>query len=569
MSWLGVWGHREPVLPGEGGGLRDSSGRQEMWVRNTIERPFAGERARGSRGRDQVDGMKVDCGGLTVLRTASLSASRRLPVASVDRNNTASASTLCLGGEIRGGADCGSEQTIRPQHGPAHPEGRVAGEAGERRRVFFSRTGAARRPQGGPAWFAAGQSGGHLEVIWRSSGGRLGEHRPTVLPVLRLAPLILRNILRHRRRSLLTLASTAVSLAVLGLVVALYQGFFFAPPSSPSEARQLITRHKVSLTNLLPAAHQARIAAIDGVDSVSANTWFGGVYIDNTPQNFFGRFAVDPETMRKVYPDNSAPKEQWQAFERNRTGAAVARKIANDQKLKIGDRLNISGDIYPVDLELTVEAIFDHPPNTESVWFHREYLSELLKASGATRPDTVGTYAILAETADDVPRIARAVDAVFENSPFPTKTESEKDFALSFLAFLGNVKLYLAVICAAVAFTILLVSANTVAMSVRERTREIAILRTLGYAPSEVLQTVIGESVLIALLGGCIGILITFVLTIAASAGLGSFGAKMQLTPEVALVVMVTALLIGVAAACVPALLASRRNIVESLRYTG
>jgi len=387
--------------------------------------------------------------------------------------------------------------------------------------------------------------------------------------MLRLAPLIIRNILRHRRRSLLTLASTAVSLAVLGLLVALYQGFFFAPPASPSEARQLITRHKVSLTNLLPAAHQARIAAIDGVDSVSANTWFGGVYIDTTPKNFFGRFAVDPETMRKVYVDNSAPQEQWKAFERNRTGAAVARKIATDKKLKLGDRMNISGDIYPVNLELTVEVIFDHPPNTESVWFHREYLSELLKASGAPRADTVGTYAILAKTPEDVPRIAKAVDALFDNSPFPTKTESEREFSLSFLAFLGNVKLYLAVICAAVTFTILLVSANTVAMSVRERTREIAILRTLGYAPSEVLQTVIGESVLISLLGGGVAIGITFFLTTAAAAGLGNFGAAMKLTPEVAMVVLATALLIGVAAAFVPAILASRRNIVESLRYTG
>ena len=325
-------------------------------------------------------------------------------------------------------------------------------------------------------------------------------------------------------------------MAVLGLLVALYQGFFFASPSSPSEALRLITRHKVSLTNLLPAAHQARIAAIDGVGSVSAYTWFGGIYIDNKPEHFFARFAVDPEAARKVYVDQTAPEEQWKAFERNRAGAAVARKIATDQKLKVGDRLNISGDIYPVNLELTVEAIFDHPPNTESMWFHREYLSELLKASGATRADTVGTYAILAKAADDVPRIARAVDAVFDNSPFPTKTESEREFSLSFLAFLGNIKLYLAVICAAVTFTILLVSANTVAMSVRERTREIAILRTLGYAPSEVLQTVIGESVLIALLGGCVAIVITFFLTTAASAGLGSFGGGMKLTPEVSLV---------------------------------
>src|SRR5213076_3295289 len=174
---------------------------------------------------------------------------------------------------------------------------------------------------------------------------------------------------------------------------------------------------------------------------------------------------------------------------------------------KLGDRINITGDIYPVDLELTLEMIFDHPRNTEVLMFHREYLDELMK--GKRRQfDTVGTFAILARTPEDVPRIARAVDTMFENSPYPTKTESEKEFGRSFLAFLGNIKLFLAAICGAVTFTILLVSANTVAMAVRERTREMAILRTLGYTPAEILQLVLGESIVISLLGGMCGLAI-------------------------------------------------------------
>jgi putative ABC transport system permease protein len=386
--------------------------------------------------------------------------------------------------------------------------------------------------------------------------------------MLKLASLIFRNVLRNRRRTILTLMSTAVSLAVLGFLVALYQGFFFAEESSPSEALRLISRHKVSLTNPLPASHQSRIAAIGGVEAVSAWSWFQGKYKDDKPENWFARFAVDPVEIQKVRLDYIAPPEQWAAFVRDRTGCAVGRKIANTHGMKIGDKVHIQGDIYPVDLELTIRVIFEHPKNAEVLMFQREYLNELMKAQG-TKADTVGTYAIIARSADDVPRIAKAVDTMFENSPSPTKTESEREFGLSFMAFLGNIKLYLAVVCGAVTFTILLVSANTMAMSVRERTREIGILRTLGFTPGEILGTVLGESVLIALLGGLAGMAVTFALTRAAAAGLGPWGEAMKFRWEASVVVATLAIVIGLTSAFVPGYFASRRGIVESIRFTG
>src|SRR4051812_44945553 len=205
--------------------------------------------------------------------------------------------------------------------------------------------------------------------------------------MLRLAPLILRNVLRNRRRTLLTLASTVVSLAVLGLLVALYQGFFFAEQSSPSEALRLITRHKVSLTQTLPASDLPRIASVDGVVAVSAWSWFQGIYKDNKPENFFARFAVDPVEIQKVRLDYTAPPEQWSAFQRNRTGCAVGRKIAEKHGMKLGDRMHITGDIYPVNLELTIEMIFDHPQNGECMMFNRAYTDELLKAEGSRSAD--------------------------------------------------------------------------------------------------------------------------------------------------------------------------------------
>ncbi|HSU69537.1 MAG TPA: ABC transporter permease, partial [Tepidisphaeraceae bacterium] len=298
--------------------------------------------------------------------------------------------------------------------------------------------------------------------------------------MFRLGSLIFRNVFRNRRRSLLTLASTTISLALLSLLTALYQGFFYAEPDSPLETRWLITRHRVSLTQTLPASHFQRIRAIPGVENVSSWTWFGGVYKD--PKNFFGRFAVDADRIFDIRQDWQMPPAQVAAFKRSRTACAVGEKIATQYDIKVGDRVTIVGDIYAVTLELTVAGIFSHPPNTEALIFHRDYLSELLPKTSADR-DSVGTYMILVNTPDDAPRVARAVDAGFENSPYPTRTETVKEFGRSFLAFLGNVKLFLAAICAAVTFTILLVSANTVAMAVRERTREMGVLRTLGYTP--------------------------------------------------------------------------------------
>ena len=383
--------------------------------------------------------------------------------------------------------------------------------------------------------------------------------------MLRLAPLVIRNVLRNRRRTLLTLASSAVSLSLLALLLAIYQGFFYGEDSSPSEALRLICRHRVSLTQPLPASHQARLEAVPGVRGVSAWTWFQGVYVE--PKNFFARFAVDADRIFDLRSDWSAPPEQLKAFKQQRTACAIGEKIANEYKIKVGDRVTIVGDIYAVTLELTVAAVFKHPPNTECLIFHRDYLSELLPVGSSTR-DSVGTYMLLAEKPADVPRIARAIDAMFDNSPYPTRTESEKEFGRSFLAFLGNIKLFLAAICGAVTFTILLVSANTVAMAVRERTREVAILRTLGYTPGEILQLVLAESVLISLLGGLAGLGLGWLLARAIAAGTAGFGFQ-GIKWQAAAIVLGIAALIGLLAALVPALAASRKNVVESLRFTG
>jgi putative ABC transport system permease protein len=383
--------------------------------------------------------------------------------------------------------------------------------------------------------------------------------------MLTLAPLILRNVFRNRRRTILTLASTAVSLALLALLTAMYQGFFYGEPASPSEALRLICRHRVSLTQSLPASHFQRIKSVPGVQNVSAWTWFQGVYKD--PKDFFARFAVDANVIFDLRKDWEMPAEQVAEFKRLRTACAIGEKIARQYNIKVGDQVVITGDIYPVTLELTVTGIFTHPANTECLIFHREYLTELLPPTSRQR-DSVGTYMILAATTDDVPRISRAIDTMFDNSPYPTRTESEKEFGRSFLAFLGNIKLFLAAICGAVTFTILLVSANAMAMAVRERTREMAILRSIGYTPGEILQLILGESVFISLLGGVLGLGIGWLLAKGLEAGGAAFGFQ-GIKWQAATLVLAMAAVIGLFAALVPALIASRKNVVESLRFTG
>jgi putative ABC transport system permease protein len=382
--------------------------------------------------------------------------------------------------------------------------------------------------------------------------------------MLQLGPLILRNVLRNRRRTILTLASTAVSLSLLALLTAIYQNFFLDGPQSPSEAMRLVCRHRVSLTQPLPAAHMQRIRSVPGVQLVSAWTWFQGTYKE--PRNFFARFAVDADVVFDLRKDWQMPAQQLADFKRQRTACAIGEKIARRYNIKLGERVVIVGDIYPVTLELTVAGIFTHPENTECLVFHREYLTELLPKDSPER-DSVGTYLILAETPEAVPRVARAIDTLFDNSPYPTRTESEREFGRSFLAFLGNIRLFLAAICSAVTFTILLVSANTVSMSVRERTREMAILRTLGYTPGEILQLVLGEAVLVSIAGGLVGLGLGSLLARGVQAA-GVFGFE-GMRWQAAGVVLGMAAVIGLAAALVPALIAARKNVVESLRFVG
>ncbi|MCL4842666.1 MAG: ABC transporter permease [Bryobacteraceae bacterium] len=387
---------------------------------------------------------------------------------------------------------------------------------------------------------------------------------------MRFLPLILKNSLRNRRRSFLTISSLAISLCLLGVLMALYYALFFSPPKA-DQALRLITRHKVSITMVMPLHYRDKIRNVPGVREIVTWQWFGGHYKNEQREQkyFFPRFGVEARRMFDVYRNFVIPEDQKQAFMNDRRACIVSRATAEAQGFKLGDRVYIKGNIFPIDLDLTVMGIYDMDDGNEGLWFHMEQIEEGLKRLGSNR-SFAGTFTILANSAEDVPRIQRAVDEMFANSDAPTRTETEQAFALSFLAFLGNLKLILMSICAAVTFTILLVAANTVAMSVRERVREVGVLKTLGFTQQKILGLLLGEALAISLLGGALGLLMAQGLCRVLAVGMATFMPPDQLTIRlpVFLALLGISLLIGIASSAVPAWNASRTPILDALRVT-
>ncbi len=385
--------------------------------------------------------------------------------------------------------------------------------------------------------------------------------------MFRYLPLIVKNSLRNRRRSTLTILSIAASLCLLGVLMALYHAFFFRE-ATPDQALRLVTINRISLANVLPVSYLPLIRNVEGVREAMIIQWFGGTYKDSRDmRNFFARFAVEADKLRTVYPEYQIPPEQYQAFLNDRAGAVVGRPLAERLGFKLGDRVTIVGDIFPVTMEFTIRAIYDAPRDNENLFFHYAYLRESLPEG---RRDRTSSFAILADSAESVPRIAKTIDDMFRNYPDQTKTDTERNFELSFLSYLGNVKLFLIAICGALTFTILLVSANTMAMSVRERVREIGILKTLGYTPSAILGIILGESLVISLLGGVLGLGLAVAICEALSKSPILFVdlKALHVPLEVAALGLLVAALIGLVSCLVPGWGASRRSIVESLRFS-
>jgi putative ABC transport system permease protein len=381
-----------------------------------------------------------------------------------------------------------------------------------------------------------------------------------------LTTFIRKSAFRNRRRSILTVLSIAFSLLLLTLMMTIWHSFYVDKGTTLS-AQRLITRHRVSLTQNMPIYYREKMRTVPGVIAVAPTQWFGGLYKDEKPENFFAQFGTDPMEIFKVMTDFKIPDDQLAAWQRDQAGCVVDSELAKKFGWKVGDRIVIKGTIFPMNLELTIRGIFTAPQPTITVYFNQKYVEEAV----AFAKGRAGTFNILADSADDVPKVAAAVDAVFRNSPEPTKTESEKAFQLSFINSIGNVKAFILSICFAVVFATLLVSANTMAMSIRERTREVAVLKTLGFTRQSILRLYVSESIAVALVGGVLSCTLALLLVsvLKKAPGLGFFFIGMRVNPSTLALALGAAAMVGFLSAILPAYHAAKLDIVEGLRYTG
>ena len=377
---------------------------------------------------------------------------------------------------------------------------------------------------------------------------------------MKYLPLLLKNLFRKKLRTFLTVGSFAVALFLFGLLAIVRASF--AGGVEVAGVDRLVTINRVSLIQPLPLSYRDQIARLPGVKAITYADWFGGVYQDE--KNFFPQFAIDLPSYRGVFPEFLVPDGQWRDFAADREGCVVGAELARRFHWKLGDRIPIRGTIHPGTWEFNIRGIYhgrrEADDNTQ-FWFRSDYLEER-RAFGK---GTVGWYTVQIDDPDHAAATSRAIDARFANSAFETKTDTEKSFAAGFVKQVGNIGLLVSVIGSVVFFTLLLVTGNTVAMAVRERTRELAILKALGFGDRFVLGLVLAEAMLIALAGGILGLGAVKLMTLGGDPthGLIQF---FYLKDRTLVEGLGLALGVGFMSGILPALGASRLRVVDALR---
>jgi len=373
------------------------------------------------------------------------------------------------------------------------------------------------------------------------------------------------NLFRKKIRTALTIGSFAIAMLLFGLLVIIR--FAFNQGVEVAGADRLIVMNRVTFIEPLPISYMDRIAAMPGVKAVTHATWFGGIYQD--PKNFFPQFAVDPESWHEMYPEYVVNDAQWKAFLDDRQSAIAGAGIAKQYGWKIGDRIPIEGTIFQGNWQFNLVGIYTGArpkDDTSQFWFHYDYLNETLKAEGGHNwVDHPGWYVVKLANPDDAAGIVKKIDQTFANSDAETKTDTEQAFAENFAKQAGNIAFILESVGAVVFFTLLLVTGNTMATSVRERTGEFAILKALGFSDRFILFFVLAESISIALIGGALGIGLAKLSTAFGSPAPSVLPLFYLPTVQVFVGIGV-ALAVGVIAGLLPALTASHLKVVDALR---
>jgi putative ABC transport system permease protein len=388
---------------------------------------------------------------------------------------------------------------------------------------------------------------------------------------VKILSIIFRNAFRHKLRSVLTILGIATAVMAFGLLRTIV-GAWNAGVANSSENR-MIVRHRVSFIFPLPQADRPEILKVPGVEQVTWANWFGGQFGDpNDFRNFWPRMAIDPETWFKVYPEFVVPPEQLAAFQQDRSGCLLGAKVAKEHNFKIGDVITLNGDIFPGTWQFTVRGIYHgKEPSTDEtqMFFQWDYLNENVKQREPGRTVGAGWYVLQVDHPDDMPKVAERVDNLYTNSQAPTKTETEKAFQQGFVAMSSAIITSLEVISFVIIGVILLVLANTIVMAVRERTREYAVLKTLGFTGRHLVTFILGESLVIGALGGVVGVLLTFPVVQGFGKALPTFFPVIGVSGFTVILALLAALLCGLIAALAPALRAARMPIVSGLRTVG
>ena len=378
--------------------------------------------------------------------------------------------------------------------------------------------------------------------------------------------LIWSNLKRRKLRTGFTIAAIAIAFLLFGLLIATKKAFTAGVEIAGQD--RLIVQHKVSFIMSMPISYLQRIASVAGVESVTHGTWMGGTYQD--PKQVIGTFPVDPESYLKVYPEIQIPDDQKKAWLEDRRGAAVGRLLAERYKWKVGDVIPIRSNIYRKKdggdtWDLDVSAIYDASEqgiDKASILLHYEYYNESL----AYGKDMAGWFTVRVADPQRAPEIAKAIDEQFENSPTETKTSTEKAFAQSFAQQIGDIGAIVTTVLSAVFFSMLLVTAMTMVQAVRERTRELAVLKTVGFSNLHVTMLVLAESLVLSLLGAALGLGLAYLVVMGVGDTIHRYLEAFNLPPSSMVWGLGFALLLGILAGALPAAQALRLRIVDALR---
>ena len=375
--------------------------------------------------------------------------------------------------------------------------------------------------------------------------------------------LVWRNLIRRKTRTTFAFLSVVIAFVLFGVLATIRVAFSYGVEVAGAD--RLIMIHKVSFINFLPVSYKERIEGVDGVAAATHATWFGGIYQD--PSNFFSQMAVEPEEWLRMYPEFTLPDDQKKAWLADRTGAIAGRTVADRFGWKVGDRIPIQGTIFQSGVwEFTIDGIFDgdrEGVDTNQFFFHNQYLWE----KAAFGDGLVGWYIIRVDDPRRSADVAQRVDALFANSPYETKTSTEKAFVQAFANQVGDIGAILTAILVAVFFTILLVTGNTMAQSIRERTSELAVLKTLGYRNGLILTLVLAESLVIATAGGGVGLVLAWLVSRQGDPTGGLLPAFF-FPPKDMILGVALVFGLGVASGLLPAVRAMRLRIVDALRRT-